>query len=134
MPIGYCGRNRRFSSTNPPVLNNHSNDFKSHLHPHPADPGPRSPAARQESSSSSCTFPSLIDVKKANRGNSLEYVRPCKSKSPTVAAMTIGFVVVQLDVTIVNVALSSNGSSLGGKIAGLQWVVNAFTLIFAALK
>jgi len=36
MPIGYCGRNRRFSSTNPPVLNNHSNDFKSHPNPHPA--------------------------------------------------------------------------------------------------
>ena len=36
MPIGYCGRNRRFSSTNPPVLNNHSNDFKSHPDSHPA--------------------------------------------------------------------------------------------------
>jgi hypothetical protein len=33
---GYCGRNCKFSSTNPPVLNNHSNDFKSHLHSHPA--------------------------------------------------------------------------------------------------
>jgi len=33
MPIGYCKRNRRFSSTNHPGLNNHSNDFKSHLPP-----------------------------------------------------------------------------------------------------
>ena len=55
-----------------------------------------------------------------------------KSKSLTLAAMTLGFVVVQLDVTIVNVALPSIGSSLGGGIAGLQWVVNAYTLIFAA--
>ena len=46
--------------------------------------------------------------------------------------MTLGFVVVQLDVTIVNVALPSIGSSLGGGVAGIQWVVNAYTLIFAA--
>ena len=55
-----------------------------------------------------------------------------KSKSLTLAAMTLGFVVVQLDVTIVNVALPSIGSSLGGGVAGIQWVVNAYTLIFAA--
>ncbi|HEY3837106.1 MAG TPA: MFS transporter [Bryobacteraceae bacterium] len=46
---------------------------------------------------------------------------------------TLGFVVVQLDVTIVNVALQRIGASLGGNISGLQWIVNAYTLVFAAL-
>jgi len=54
------------------------------------------------------------------------------SKPLTLAAMSLGFVVVQLDVTIVNVALPHIGSSLGAGVAGLQWVVNAYTLVFAA--
>jgi DHA2 family methylenomycin A resistance protein-like MFS transporter len=55
------------------------------------------------------------------------------SKPLTLAAMSLGFVVVQLDVTIVNVALPHIGSSLGAGVAGLQWVVNAYTLVFAAV-
>jgi len=47
--------------------------------------------------------------------------------------MTLGFVVVQLDVTVVNVATKAIGSSMGGNISSLQWVVNAYTLAFAAL-
>jgi len=54
------------------------------------------------------------------------------SKPLTLAAMSLGFVVVQLDVTIVNVALPHIGSALGAGVAGLQWVVNAYTLVFAA--
>ena len=51
----------------------------------------------------------------------------------TLAAMSLGFGVVQLDVTIVNTALHSIGSSVGGGVAALQWVVNAYTIAFAAL-
>jgi DHA2 family methylenomycin A resistance protein-like MFS transporter len=40
--------------------------------------------------------------------------------------------VVQLDVTIVNTALASISASLGGGVAELQWVVNAYTIAFAA--
>ena len=47
--------------------------------------------------------------------------------------MSLGFGVVQLDVTIVNTALSSIGRSLGGGVPELQWVVSAYTLAFAAL-
>ncbi|MBV8337127.1 MAG: MFS transporter [Alphaproteobacteria bacterium] len=47
--------------------------------------------------------------------------------------MSLGFAVVQLDVTVVNVALKTIGSSFGGGIAGLQWVVNAYTVVFASL-
>jgi MFS transporter, DHA2 family, methylenomycin A resistance protein len=47
--------------------------------------------------------------------------------------MSLGYGVVQLDVTIVNTALNSIGSSLGGGVSGLQWVVSAYTIAFAAL-
>jgi MFS transporter, DHA2 family, methylenomycin A resistance protein len=55
------------------------------------------------------------------------------SKRLLLTATSLGFVVVQLDVTIVNVALQQIGASFGGSVAGLQWVVNAYTLVFAAL-
>jgi len=48
-------------------------------------------------------------------------------------ATSFGFVVVQLDVTIVNVALPQIGSRLHAGVAGLQWIVDAYTLSFAAL-
>jgi len=50
----------------------------------------------------------------------------------TIAA-SFGFVVVQLDVTIVNVALPEMGKRLSTGVAGLQWIVDAYTLIFAVL-
>jgi DHA2 family methylenomycin A resistance protein-like MFS transporter len=54
------------------------------------------------------------------------------SKSLTLAAMSLGYGVVQLDVTIVNTALHAMGTSLGGGVAELQWVVSAYTIAFAA--
>jgi MFS transporter, DHA2 family, methylenomycin A resistance protein len=55
------------------------------------------------------------------------------ARALTLAAMSLGYGVVQLDVTIVNTALSTIGASLGGGIAALQWVVSAYTIAFAAL-
>src|SRR3954466_14802085 len=52
--------------------------------------------------------------------------------SLTLAAMSLGYGVVQLDVTIVNTALHAMGTSLGGGVAKLQWVVSAYTIAFAA--
>src|SRR3954452_18830580 len=54
------------------------------------------------------------------------------STSLTLAAMSLGYGVVQLDVTIVNTALHAIGTSLGGGVAELQWVVSAYTIAFAA--
>jgi len=51
----------------------------------------------------------------------------------TVAAASFGFGLIQLDVTIVNVALPRIAAALGTGIAGLQWVVDAYALSFAAL-
>src|SRR3954468_13303227 len=52
--------------------------------------------------------------------------------SLTLAAMSLGYGVVQLDVTIVNTALNAIGNSLGGGVSELQWVVSAYTIAFAA--
>src|ERR1700734_1110393 len=54
------------------------------------------------------------------------------SASLTLLAMSLGYGVVQLDVTIVNTALHRIGTSLGGGVSELQWVVNAYTIAFAA--
>src|SRR4051812_34173792 len=48
-------------------------------------------------------------------------------------AAVLGFFVVTLDAVVVNVALPSIRDALGGGIAGLQWVVDGYTLLFAAL-
>jgi DHA2 family methylenomycin A resistance protein-like MFS transporter len=48
-------------------------------------------------------------------------------------AASFAFIIVQLDVTIVNVALPQIGQQLGADISALQWVVDAYTLGFAVL-
>jgi MFS transporter, DHA2 family, methylenomycin A resistance protein len=54
-------------------------------------------------------------------------------KALTLTAMSLGFGVVQLDVTIVNTALNSIGTSLRGGVSELQWVVSTYRIAFAAL-
>src|SRR6202046_1780244 len=54
------------------------------------------------------------------------------SASLTLFAMSLGYGVVQLDVTIVNTALDRIGTSLGGGVSELQWVVHAYPIAFAA--
>jgi DHA2 family methylenomycin A resistance protein-like MFS transporter len=49
------------------------------------------------------------------------------------AAVTLGFAVIQLDVSVVNVAVKALAAGLGASVGGVQWVVDAYTLTFAAL-
>ena len=60
---------------------------------------------------------------------------PSRPHSPrgTLLASATGFGVVLLDVSVVNVALEALRQEFSTDIAGLQWVVNAYTLAFAAL-
>src|ERR1044071_6591770 len=48
-------------------------------------------------------------------------------------AASLGFFVVILDTTIVNLALPSIGDDLGGDLGDLQWVVDGYVMAFAAL-
>jgi DHA2 family methylenomycin A resistance protein-like MFS transporter len=50
-----------------------------------------------------------------------------------VATVSVGFVVTQLDVTIVNIALANLGAELHTNVSGLQWIVDAYTLAFVVL-
>ena len=51
----------------------------------------------------------------------------------TIMTVLLGFFVIMLDTTIVNVSLAHIGKDLHGTTASLQWVVDAYTLSFAAL-
>ena len=46
---------------------------------------------------------------------------------------SMSLLIVGLDVTIVNVALPSIGHDYGASVAGLQWTVDAYTLVLASL-
>jgi EmrB/QacA subfamily drug resistance transporter len=62
--------------------------------------------------------------------------RRADSGAGTAAALgaaVLGFFVVTLDAVVVNVGLPSIRGELGGGITGLQWVVDGYTLLFAAL-
>jgi MFS transporter, DHA2 family, methylenomycin A resistance protein len=56
------------------------------------------------------------------RGSALALISVC-----------LGFFVIQLDVTIVNVALPAIQREIGGTLAGLQWVIDAYTLALASI-
>jgi DHA2 family methylenomycin A resistance protein-like MFS transporter len=49
------------------------------------------------------------------------------------AATSLGFAVVQLDGSILNIALPPIGAALGANVDRLQWAVDAYLLVFAAL-
>jgi MFS transporter, DHA2 family, methylenomycin A resistance protein len=48
-------------------------------------------------------------------------------------AICLGFFVIQLDVTIVNVALPAIQRDIGGTMAGLQWVIDGYTIALASV-
>jgi DHA2 family methylenomycin A resistance protein-like MFS transporter len=48
-------------------------------------------------------------------------------------SVCLGFFVIQLDVTIVNVALPAIQREVGGSVGGLQWVIDAYTLALASV-
>jgi DHA2 family methylenomycin A resistance protein-like MFS transporter len=70
---------------------------------------------------------------KTTENNVVPQQRPGSPVGWIVAASSVAFAVIQLDVTIVNVALSRISEDLGATVAELQWVVDAYTLGFAAL-
>jgi MFS transporter, DHA2 family, methylenomycin A resistance protein len=56
-----------------------------------------------------------------------------KDQRLALAAISVGFLMITLDATIVNVALGAIGADLGGSPSVAQWVVNGFTVAFASL-
>ncbi|MBA5608123.1 MFS transporter [Duganella sp. FT3S] len=61
---------------------------------------------------------------------------PARRPAPALLVLltlAIGFVMAMIDVTAVNTALSDIAASLGVPLSGLVWVVDGYTLTFAAL-
>ena len=69
----------------------------------------------------------------ADQPRTSRHARGAASPGFTLAAAVLGFFMITLDAVVVNVALPSIRSELGGGITGLQWVVDGYTLMFAAL-
>jgi DHA2 family methylenomycin A resistance protein-like MFS transporter len=55
-----------------------------------------------------------------------------RARRLTLIATSLGYAVVQLDVSVVNVAVKSIGAALGGGVSSLQLIVSAYTVAFAA--
>jgi MFS transporter, DHA2 family, methylenomycin A resistance protein len=85
-------------------------------------------------------------VEHADQPESVSSAHPCSDPTgatptaqrtsgfrPALAVAVLGFFVITLDALVVNVALPAIGRELGGGITGLQWVVDGYTLLFAAL-
>jgi MFS transporter, DHA2 family, methylenomycin A resistance protein len=74
-----------------------------------------------------------VSASAANVGG-LSRVRPdAPAPGWSLAAALLGFFVVTLDAVIVNVTLPDIRRDLAGGMSGLQWVVDGYTLMFAAL-
>lgn len=71
------------------------------------------------------TAPTTADVP-TDRG-------PHRAPRLTLVLAALGFFLITLDILIVNVALTTIGRELGGSTSGLQWVIDAYTLLFASL-
>ena len=59
--------------------------------------------------------------------------RTRRAAAAALISVCLGFFVVQLDVTIVNVALPVIQREIGGSLAGLQWIIDAYTLALASI-
>jgi EmrB/QacA subfamily drug resistance transporter len=68
----------------------------------------------------------------SSRVNSPAASRPVRRRV-TLLALCLAAFIISLDVTIVNVALPSLVRQTGATTTGLQWVVDAYNLVFAAL-
>ncbi len=55
-----------------------------------------------------------------------------RQRALSLATLSLSYFMVLLDSTILNVALPALEKNLHGSVAGLQWVVNSYTLIFAS--
>src|SRR5262249_53694291 len=76
-----------------------------------------------------------MDLAVETTGRSAPEVAPERErrKGLILLALCLSALIINIDVTIVNVALPSLVRELGASTTSLQWVVDAYTLVFAAL-
>src|SRR3954462_5199428 len=59
--------------------------------------------------------------------------RPAFSRRGTLAVVCLATAMLMLDIAVVNTALPKIASDLNAGISGLQWVVDAYTVVLAAV-
>jgi MFS transporter, DHA2 family, methylenomycin A resistance protein len=64
---------------------------------------------------------------------SVATARRTSTRGVVLVVMCVGYFLVLLDVTVVNVALPSIGKDLGTGVGGLQWVVDGYAIALASL-
>jgi MFS transporter, DHA2 family, methylenomycin A resistance protein len=64
---------------------------------------------------------------------SVATARRTSSRTVVLVVMCVGYFLVLLDVTVVNVALPSIGKDLQAGVGGLQWVVDGYAIVLASL-
>jgi MFS transporter, DHA2 family, methylenomycin A resistance protein len=62
-----------------------------------------------------------------------EQVRRADSDKAALLAAGLAFFIIVLDITVVSVALPTIGRELHGGLAGLQWIVDGYVVVFSAL-
>ncbi|ARM92406.1 major facilitator superfamily domain-containing protein (plasmid) [Rhizobium sp. CIAT894] len=67
--------------------------------------------------------------------NVIERSRQSRSnlKPAALAILCLGVVVAQIDTSVVNLAVQPIGLDLGASVTQLQWVIDAYNLVYAAL-
>ena len=61
------------------------------------------------------------------------YPRGVRDRTIVLVVMCVGYFLVLLDVTVVNVALPDIASSLGASVSDLQWVVDGYAIALASI-
>jgi len=74
---------------------------------------------------------SVVDPSAADAATPV--VRPSRRRWPTLAVLCVTVLLISLDNTVLNVALPSIVRSLGASSSQLQWVVDAYAVVFAGL-
>jgi len=74
-----------------------------------------------------------ITEQQAPRRDGTHAAQVAPGQAAGLISVCLGFFVIQLDVTIVNVALPAIQRQVGGSVGGLQWVIDAYPLALASV-
>lgn len=74
----------------------------------------------------------MTEVMSSSRSAGAPAGRRSPGVGPALAAALVGFFMITMDAVIVKFALPTIGRDLGSGMTGLQWVVDGYTLMFAA--
>lgn len=72
-------------------------------------------------------------IRSSAAGRNAAFTPVSQQQTLILLVMCVGMFLVQLDVTVINVALPAIGSELSTDLAGLQWVVDAYAVLLTAL-